>query len=72
MRRSASSALKHSVERHPLSATHAECTRGCGRQVDDEIRRRCDLQITEVPASLQAFVDRYENRDRKQLTLRLV
>ena len=71
MRRSASSALKHSVERHPLSATHAESTRG-GRQVDDEIRRRCDLQMTEVPASLQAFVDRYENRDRKQLTLRLV
>ena len=31
-----------------------------------------DLQITEVPASLQAFVDRYGNRDRKQLTLRLV
>jgi len=38
----------------------------------DKIRRRCGLQITEMPASLQAFVDRHENRDRKQLTLRLV
>jgi hypothetical protein len=46
-------------------------SRDVSEDIADEIRRRCDLQMTEVPASLQAFVDRYENR-RKQLTLTLV
>jgi len=40
--------------------------------VADEIRRRCDLQMAEVPASLQTFVERHENRDQRQLTLHLV
>lgn len=39
--------------------------------VADELRRRCDLQMTEVPTHLQAFVERHENRDRRQLILRL-
>jgi hypothetical protein len=47
-------------------------SRDVSEDIADEIRRRSDLQMTEVPASLQEFVDRYENRDRKQLTLRLV
>ena len=37
-----------------------------------EIQRRCDLQLTDVPPPLQAFVDRHANADRRQLTLRLV
>jgi hypothetical protein len=47
-------------------------SRDVSTDVADELRRRCDFQMTEMPASLQEFVDRYENRDRRQLTLRLV
>ncbi|WP_338821441.1 hypothetical protein [Bradyrhizobium septentrionale] len=36
-----------------------------------EMQRRCDLQQIEVPASLEAFVDRHTG-GRQQLTLRLV
>ena len=40
--------------------------------VADEIRKRCDLQDEDVPAYLEGFMDRHANRDRCQLTLRLV
>jgi hypothetical protein len=30
------------------------------------------MQMTEIPAHLEAFVERHENQDRRQLTLRLV
>jgi len=40
--------------------------------VAQEIRRRCDLQLTDVPSSIQDFVERHERYDRQQLTLRLV
>jgi hypothetical protein len=35
-----------------------------------ELRRRCDLQMRELPASLLDFVERHEGPDRCQLTLR--
>ena len=35
-----------------------------------ELRRRCDLQLTDVPSSIQDFVGRYEGH--RQLALRLV
>ncbi|WP_338695812.1 MULTISPECIES: hypothetical protein [unclassified Bradyrhizobium] len=35
-----------------------------------EIQRRCDLQQIEIPAALEAFVDRHTG-GRRQLTLRL-
>jgi hypothetical protein len=37
-----------------------------------EIRRRFDLQHSDVPSNLQDFVERHEGHDRHQLTLRLV
>ena len=46
--------------------------RDVSEDVADEIQRRCDLQPTDVPDYLQDFVDRHANRDRQQLTLRLV
>ena len=46
--------------------------RDVSEDVADEIRRRCDMQMAEVPANLEAFVERHENSDRRQLTLRLV
>jgi len=38
--------------------------------VAHELRRRCDLQLRDVPSSIPDFVERYERRGR-QLTLRL-
>lgn len=43
--------------------------RDVSEDVADELRHRCDLQTTEVPANLEAFMDRRENRDRAQLRL---
>jgi hypothetical protein len=40
--------------------------------VAEEIRRRCDLRMRELPASISDFVERHESHDRQQLTLRLV
>jgi hypothetical protein len=37
-----------------------------------ELRRRCDLQMRELPAAICDFVERHEGQDRRQLTLRLV
>jgi hypothetical protein len=37
-----------------------------------ELRRRCDLQMREVPSIIQEFVEGHEGRDQRQLTLRLV
>jgi hypothetical protein len=36
-----------------------------------EIRRRCDVQMRDVPSSIQDFVESHEGT-RRQLTLRLV
>jgi hypothetical protein len=40
--------------------------------VAEEIRRRCDLQMRKLPSSICDFVEQHGNRDRQQLTLRLV
>jgi hypothetical protein len=39
--------------------------------VPSEIRRRCDLQMCDVPSAIQDFVESHEG-SRRQLTLRLV
>jgi hypothetical protein len=40
--------------------------------VAGELRRRCDLQLREVPTSIQDFVERHGSQNHRQLTLRLV
>jgi len=40
--------------------------------VAHELRRRCDLQLRDLPSSVRDFVRRHEGRDRRQLPLRLV
>jgi hypothetical protein len=49
---------------------------GWSRDVSDdvarELRPRCDLQLRDVPSTIQDFVERHEGRDRDQLNLRLV
>jgi hypothetical protein len=37
-----------------------------------ELRRRCDLQLRDVPSSIRDFVERHEGHIWRQLTLRLV
>jgi hypothetical protein len=37
-----------------------------------ELRRRCDLQMRELPSTISDFVERHKDRDRRQLTLRLL
>ena len=40
--------------------------------VAQELRRRFDLQLRDVPSSIQDFVERHEGHDQRQLNLRLV
>jgi hypothetical protein len=40
--------------------------------VAEELRRRCDLQMRELPVSISDFVEQHESHDRRQLTLRLI
>jgi hypothetical protein len=47
-------------------------SRDVSEDVARELRRRCDLQLCELPENLQDFVERHEGPDRRQLTLRLV
>jgi hypothetical protein len=39
--------------------------------VAEELRRRCDLQMRDLPSSIQDFVEGHESRQWRQLTLRL-
>ena len=48
-----------------------EWARDVSEYVADEIRHRCDRQGIDIPAHLEAFMDSHENRDLRQLTLRL-
>jgi hypothetical protein len=40
--------------------------------VAHELRRRCDLQLRDVPSSIQDFVERHEGHSFRQFSLRLV
>jgi hypothetical protein len=39
--------------------------------VAQELRRRCDLQLRDVPSNLEDFVQRHDGQIDRQLTLRL-
>ena len=60
----------------PLRVVSFNTAEGWSRDVSgdiaDEIRRRCDLQATDVPSNVHDFVERHESHGRRQLTLRLV
>jgi hypothetical protein len=47
-------------------------SRDVSEDVAQELRRRCDLQLTDLPSSIQGFVERHEGRGQRQLTLRLI
>jgi hypothetical protein len=46
-------------------------SRDVSADVAAELRRRCDLQLRDVPSDLQDFVDRHDALDRSQLSLPL-
>jgi hypothetical protein len=46
-------------------------SRDVSEDVAQELRRRCDLQLQDVPSNIQGFVERHENRGGRQLSLRL-
>jgi hypothetical protein len=47
-------------------------SRDVSADVAQELRRRCDLQGSDVPSNIQDFVERHEGRGGRQLALRLV
>jgi hypothetical protein len=61
---------------NPVRVVGFNTSEGWARDVSEdvahELRRRCDLQGIDTPANLEGFLERHENRDRRQLTLRLV
>jgi hypothetical protein len=52
--------------------TVQDWARDVSADVAHEIRRRCDLQMTDPSPSLESFLGHHERGDRRQLTLRLV
>ncbi len=46
--------------------------RDVSEDVAHELRRRCDLQLRDLPSSIQDFVERHEGHSFRQLSLRLV
>jgi hypothetical protein len=53
---------------NPIGVFSFNTMQGCSRDVSDgiarELRRRCDLQLRELPSSLQDFVARQEKVNR--------
>jgi hypothetical protein len=61
---------------NPIRVVAFNTAEGWSRDVSEdiaqELRRRCDLQMTDAPSNIQDFIERHERYDRQQLTLRLV
>jgi hypothetical protein len=51
---------------------HEGWSRDVSADVAQQLRRRCDLQLRDVPGNIVAFVERHESRGGQQLTMRLV
>jgi hypothetical protein len=52
--------------------TAERCSDDVSENVAHELRRRCDLQLRDLPPSIRDFVERQEGAAWQQLTLRLV
>jgi hypothetical protein len=59
---------------NPIRVVASNTAEGWSQDVSEdiaqELRRRCDLQMRDVPSTIQDFVEHHEGRDR-QLALRL-
>jgi hypothetical protein len=62
--------------KHPIRViafnTAERWSQDVSEDVAHEVRRRCDLQLRDVPSSIQDFVELYEGHKFRQLSLRLV
>jgi hypothetical protein len=62
--------------RNPIRVVGFNTAEGWSQDVSEdvaqELRRRCDLQLRDVPSHVQDFIERHEGHDRRQLTLRMV
>jgi hypothetical protein len=47
-------------------------SRDISADVADELRRRCDLQMRDIPSNILDFIERYEVASPRQRTLRLL
>jgi hypothetical protein len=52
--------------------TNERWSEDVSEDVARELRRRCDLQLSDVPSSIQDFVERHGGHAWRQLTVRLV
>ena len=61
---------------HPIRVvafnTEERWSEDVSEDVAQELRRRCDLQMRELPVSICDFVEQHEGQDRRQLSLRLI
>ena len=57
---------------HPIRVVAFNIAERWSEDVARELRRRCDMQMRDLPSTISDFVERHEDRDRLQLTLRLV
>ena len=47
-------------------------SRDISADIADELRRRCDLQMRDIPSNILDFIERYDAASPRQLTLRLL
>jgi hypothetical protein len=61
---------------HPVRVVSFNTGEGWARDISadvaEELRRRCDLQLREIPSNILDFIERYEAASPRQLTLRLL
>jgi hypothetical protein len=62
--------------KNPIMVVSFNVAEGWSRDVSadvaKELRLRCDLQLRDVPSSIEDFVQRHEGHGNRQLTMRLV
>jgi hypothetical protein len=62
--------------KNPIRVVAFNTAKGWSQDVSEDVaqqlRHRCDLQLRDVPSSIQDFVEHHEGHDRRQLSLRLV
>jgi hypothetical protein len=55
---------------NPVRVVGFNTVEGWSRDVSEdlvgELRRRCNLQVIDIPSNLEGFMERHENRDRAQ------
>jgi hypothetical protein len=53
----------------PVRIVGFNTAEGWSREVSEDVARRCDVEMRELPPNIQEFVERFE--DRRQLKLKL-